>query len=49
VREDLGPRLLAYLRAVPGNPRVDFAEPLVPVSEGFDTEIFAAPRPLVGR
>lgn len=39
--EDLGPRLLEYLRAAFRSPRVDFAEPLVPVSGGFDTEIFA--------
>jgi aminoglycoside phosphotransferase (APT) family kinase protein len=41
VREDLGPRLLAYLRAALRRPRVDFAEPLAPLSGGFDTEIFA--------
>jgi aminoglycoside phosphotransferase (APT) family kinase protein len=41
MREDLGPRLLEYLRTALQSPRVDFAEPLVPVSGGFDTEIFA--------
>ena len=41
VREDLEPRLLEYLRAALECPRVDYAEPLVPVSRGFDTEIFA--------
>ena len=39
--EDLGPRLLGHLRAALQSSRVDFAEPLVPVSGGFDTEIFA--------
>jgi hypothetical protein len=41
MHEDLGPRLLEYLRAALQCPRVDYAEPLVPVSGGFDTEIFA--------
>src|SRR5262245_12220457 len=41
MREDLGPRLLEYLRAALPGSRVDFAEPLVPISGGFDTEISA--------
>ena len=41
MREDLGPRLLAHLRATLGNPRLDLAGPLAPISGGFDTEIFA--------
>lgn len=41
MREDLGPRLLDYLRAALESPDVDFAEPLAPISGGFDTEIFA--------
>jgi aminoglycoside phosphotransferase (APT) family kinase protein len=41
MRDDLGPRLLEYLRATPQCPQVDFAEELVPISGGFDTEIFA--------
>jgi aminoglycoside phosphotransferase (APT) family kinase protein len=41
VREDLGPRLLGYLRRELGRPRADFAEPLAPLSGGFDTAIYA--------
>jgi aminoglycoside phosphotransferase (APT) family kinase protein len=41
VRGRVGPRLLEYLRAELGSSRVAFAEPLVPLSGGFDTEIFA--------
>ena len=41
MRENLGPRLLEYLRMELQCPHVDFAEPLVPLSGGFDTEIFA--------
>ena len=41
MREDLEPRFLEYLRAALECPRVDFAEPLAPLSGGFDTEIFA--------
>ncbi len=41
MRGRVGPRLLEYLRAELGSSRVAFAEPLVPLSGGFDTEIFA--------
>jgi len=41
MREDLGPCLLSHLRAALRCPRADFAEPLQPLSGGFDTAIFA--------
>src|SRR5262245_7682087 len=41
MHEDLGPCLLSYLRAALRCPRADFAEPLQPLSGGFDTAIFA--------
>src|SRR5262245_54331127 len=39
--EHLGPCLLSHLRAALQCPRADFAEPLQPLSGGFDTAIFA--------
>jgi aminoglycoside phosphotransferase (APT) family kinase protein len=41
MREDLAPRLLEHLRASLQCPHLDFTEPLMPLSGGFDTDIFA--------
>jgi aminoglycoside phosphotransferase (APT) family kinase protein len=40
-RGDVGPRLLRYLRAELRRPDLDLAEPVTPLSGGFDTSIFA--------